>query len=63
MDPSGTIRVKLGADANGSGLLLLDETTEPAVHMIARRADPSEQPSTTRIVLRGADGRRRVLEP
>ena len=30
-DESGTIRVKLGAGAEGSALLLLDETTEPGV--------------------------------
>src|SRR5687767_7242059 len=30
-DANGTIRVKLGAGTNGSGLLLLDETTEPGV--------------------------------
>ena len=37
-DASGTIRVKLGAGDNGSGLLLIDETTEPGVQLIARRA-------------------------
>jgi hypothetical protein len=34
-DETGTIRVKLGAGADGSGLLLADETTEPGVHLLA----------------------------
>ncbi len=37
-DGEGTIRVKLGAGADGSGLLLLDQTTEPGVQMRHRRA-------------------------
>lgn len=36
MDKNGTIRVKLGAAEDGSGLLLLDENTEPAVHALAK---------------------------
>lgn len=36
MDNSGTIRVKLGADENGSGLVLLDQHTNPAVHVLAK---------------------------
>lgn len=34
-DEAGTIRVKLGAGRDGSGLLLADETTEPGVHLLA----------------------------
>jgi hypothetical protein len=60
IDASGTIRVKLGAGEGGSGLLLLDETTEPAVHLIARRAATKERPNTTRITLSGAAGQRTV---
>lgn len=30
-DASGTVRVKLGATASGSGLLLLDKEVEPAI--------------------------------
>jgi hypothetical protein len=37
MDDRGTIRVKLGADENGSGLLLANESTEPGVHLLATR--------------------------
>jgi hypothetical protein len=59
----GTIRVKLGASEAGSGLLLLDEATEPAIHMIARRAATSERPNTTGIVVRGAEGEPRVIRP
>jgi hypothetical protein len=40
-DASGSIRVKLGASAEGSGLVLLDETTEPGIHMLARRGETS----------------------
>ena len=34
-DPEGTIRVKLGASESGSGLVLLNDRTEPGVHMLA----------------------------
>jgi hypothetical protein len=63
LDKSGTIRVKLGAAEHGSGLVLLDEATEPAIHVIARRSGTSERPATTSITLRGADGRQRVIRP
>ena len=54
-DASGTVRVKLGADANGSGLLLLDETTEPGVHLLATR-------NSTSITVQRA-GKRREMTP
>jgi hypothetical protein len=63
LDKNGTIRVKLGAAEHGSGLVLLDEATEPAIHVIARRSGTSERPATTSITLRGADGRQRVIRP
>ena len=63
LDENGTIRVKLGAGQNGSGLLLLDEATEPGVHLIARRTGTAVAPTTTSVTLRGADGRRRVIAP
>jgi hypothetical protein len=44
IDQNGTIRVKLGAGEDGSGLVLLDEATEPAIHMIARQVGTSERP-------------------
>jgi hypothetical protein len=37
-DSSGTIRVKLGASEDGSGLLLANEATEPGVHILATRS-------------------------
>ena len=63
LDQNGTIRVKLGAGEDGSGLLLADEETEPGVHIIARRAGTSERPTTTSITLRGAEGQERVIRP
>lgn len=63
IDRNGTIRVKLGASEGGSGLLLLDEATEPAVHVIARRAGTPERPTTTSVTLRGSDGQQRVIRP
>jgi len=54
---------RLGAGESGSGLLLADETTEPGIHMVARRAGTKERPNTTRIALTGADGKPRVIEP
>jgi len=62
-DTKGTIRVKLGAGDTGSGLVLLDEKTEPAIHMIARRAGTTERPTTTSITLQGANSRQRVIKP
>ncbi len=61
-DKNGTIRVKLGASESGSGMLLADETTEPGVHLIARRVGTPNR-LTTRIGLTGADGKQRVIEP
>lgn len=37
-DPEGTIRVKLGASESGSGLVLLNDRTEPGVHVRASSA-------------------------
>jgi hypothetical protein len=62
-DRSGTIRVKLGAAEHGSGLLLLDEATEPAVHIVARRTPTTNRPGTTSIILRGAGTRPHVIRP
>lgn len=41
MDAKGTIRVKLGAAEDGSGLLLLDDRAEPGVHVLAKRGGTS----------------------
>jgi hypothetical protein len=61
-DQTGTIRVKLGAGEGGSGLVLNDETTEPGVHIVARRAPVAER-KTTSVTLTGAGGQQRVITP
>jgi hypothetical protein len=63
LDKNGAIRVKLGAGEDGSGLVLADEATEPAIHVIARRTGTSERPTTTSITLRGTGGQQRVIRP
>jgi hypothetical protein len=55
LDENGTIRVKLGADADGSGLLLANERTEVGVHALATRT------RTWLVVQRGKH--RRVIRP
>jgi len=47
LDQDGTIRVKLGAGSDGSGL----------------RIGTADRPNTTSITLKGRDGRRRVIRP
>jgi hypothetical protein len=63
LDEHGTIRVKLGAGEEGSGLLLIDETTEPAVHLVARRAATPDRPKTTSLMLAGSDGQQKLITP
>jgi hypothetical protein len=63
LDQHGTIRIKLGAGEDGSGLVLADEATEPAIHLVARRTGTSERPTTTSITLQGTDGQQRVIRP
>jgi hypothetical protein len=55
-DATGAIRVKLGASEDGSGLLLLDDRTEPAVHLLAKRAGTS-------VTLAERDKEKRILRP
>ncbi|MCI0348337.1 MAG: hypothetical protein L0Z53_02840 [Acidobacteriales bacterium] len=55
-DAKGTIRVKLGASESGSGLLLLDGSTEPAVHLLAA-------PSGTSVTLAQRGREKRVIKP
>ncbi len=54
-DARGVIRVKLGASESGSGLVMLNEQTEPAVHVRAGRGGTS-------MVLQRGD-KRHVLTP
>ena len=49
LDETGNIRVKIGADADGSGLVLLNDSTEPGIQMLAQRDE-------TVIRLTGTDG-------
>jgi hypothetical protein len=62
-DEAGTIRVKLGAGRYGSGLLLLDETTEPGIQLIARRTAAADRPTTTSLNLFGPEGQRKAITP
>jgi hypothetical protein len=55
-DAKGEIRVKLGADGEGSGLILLDGATEPRIHMLAKE-------SGTSVTLTSKGGQRRVITP
>jgi hypothetical protein len=56
IDQTGTIRLKMGAGVDGSGLLLLDDETEPGVHLLA-------QPTGPTVTLTGKDGAALVLQP
>lgn len=55
-DANETIRVKLGASEAGSGLLLLDGSTNPGLHALA-------QNGRTTMKLTNQDGKQRVVEP
>lgn len=55
-DRTGTIRVKLSAGENGSGLLLLDNSTEPGVQLDAGASGSS-------LKLTNRNGRQNVIEP
>lgn len=59
-DRTGTIRVKLGADERGSGLLLLDGTTEPGVHIIARRVGTEARSASTSLTLRAGNQKQTI---
>jgi hypothetical protein len=56
LDREGTIRVKLGAGTDGSGLLLNNDATEPGVHLLAGRKGSS-------VRIANKDGRERVVAP
>ncbi len=55
-DAKGTIRVKLGASEDGSALLLLNDSTSPGIHALAKN-------NGTTLTLINKDGRTRVMEP
>jgi len=55
-DRDGTIRVKLGAGVDGSGLVLLNDETEPGIHLLAKA-------SGSTLTLRNKGGQERILVP
>ena len=55
-DERGQIRVKLGADAEGSGLLLANDSQQPGVHMLAK-TDGST------LKLTDKNGREQIVKP
>jgi hypothetical protein len=56
-DGNGKVRVKLGTSAAGStGLLLMDQSVEPTLSLMAGR-------SGTSITLVGQDGKKRLIAP
>ncbi len=56
LDEKGTIRVKLGASAHGSGLVLLNDATEPGVQILAQGVGSS-------VKLKNKNGREQVITP
>ncbi len=55
-DAQGTVRVKMGASEEGSGLLLINHLTEPGVHILADQ-------NGTSLTLTEQGGAKRVIEP
>jgi hypothetical protein len=56
LDGEGTIRVKLGTSKDGSGLLLLNELTEPGIQLLANR-------DSTQITLTEHGGAQQEIKP
>jgi hypothetical protein len=56
LDEHGTIRVKLGASEEGSGLVLLNDATEPGVQILAKAAGTS-------VNLKNREGREHIITP
>jgi hypothetical protein len=55
-DEKETIRVKLGASEEGSGLLLINNLTEPGVHLMAKQDDTS-------LTITNQSGAEQVIKP
>jgi plasmid maintenance system killer protein len=51
-DETGAIRVKVGANKDGSGLVFLDDQTNPGIHALANK-------SGVKLTLTGHDGKKR----
>lgn len=56
LDESGTIRVKIGASKYGSGLVLLNDSTEVGIHLLAKDTGSS-------LKLMDKNGRQRLISP
>jgi len=56
LDQQGTIRVKLGAGEDGSGLVLLNDETELGIQLLADERG-------SRVTLRNKDGQELVVTP
>jgi hypothetical protein len=54
MYKTGTIRVKIAAGDHGSGLVLLDESTEPAIHALPKK-------NGGKLILRDINGKKKEL--
>jgi hypothetical protein len=63
LDKNGTIRVKLAASSDGSGLVMLDGETEPGVQILARRSGNAVNSNTTSISLKGPQGQQLLIKP
>jgi hypothetical protein len=55
-DAKGEVRTKLGASEEGSGLLLADDSTEPGLHILAKRG-------ATTMTLSDRSGQQLVIRP
>lgn len=55
-DEEGVIRVKLGASEEGSGLVLINDQTEPGVQLYAQQGNTS-------LTITGQNGAKQVIEP
>jgi hypothetical protein len=55
-DEKESIRVKLGASEEGSGLLLINDLTEPGVHLMAKQDDTS-------LTITNQSGAEQVIKP
>ena len=65
VDDRGQVRSRLNVESDGEVVLrlLLDETTEVGVHVLARRNPTTARPNTTGITLVGTGGMQRVIRP
>lgn len=55
-DQEGQIRVKLGANREGSGLVLLNGNTNPGIHMLSKTTGAT-------LTLLDKDGQKKVIQP